>query len=176
MNSFLLPKKREVPEIRRPIADMEHSNPMVDVLREQELERRAKETFRYPYRVVCVYLDRENSDFPVITDTRSYCIKHNVVFTARQYDSETYPDDVFINRLPAFHFYYKRGHIGIHHYDQNPIFKLQCEIWEYIDKQRAKERAKQKRQETWNTVMAAMKSAFDFKRKSNLDLDASLRH
>lgn len=151
------------------------SNPMVDILREKELERRAREAFRYPYRVVCVYLDRENADFPVITDTRAYCNKHNVVFTARQYDSEKYKDDIFINRLPAFHFYHKKGHIGIHHYDQNPVFKLQCEIWDYIDKQLAIERRKQKRQEKWDALIGSLKSTFDFKRKSNLDIEASLR-
>lgn len=151
------------------------SNPMVDKLREEELERRAKESFRYPFQVTCVFLDKDNSDFPIIKEVRNYCMKHNIVFTARQYDSEQNGDDMYIFRLPAFHIYYKRGYVETHHFDQNPVYKVQCEIWDYIDKQNAKERSKQKRQEKWNSFVGSLKSAFDFKRKSNLNLEASLR-
>ena len=84
------------------------SNPIVEKQKEEEAIQRAKEAYRYPYHIVCVYLDADNNDFPIILEVRDYCNKANLTFTARQYDYEKNPDDIFVHRLPAFHIYYKK--------------------------------------------------------------------
>jgi hypothetical protein len=155
---------------------METTNPIIELLAEQEHVRKNKESYRYPYRIVCVFLDEENNDFPIILEVRDYCNKNNVVFTARAYDYEKHSNDMFIHRLPAFHLYYKRGYCETFHYDENPVYKLQRNVWDYEDKQRAKERSRIHRKEQWDTFVQSMKSIFTSKKKPPIDLDASLSH
>ena len=154
-----------------------HTNAIVQQQIDEEKERRAKADYRYPYRIVCVYLDADNRDFPIINEVRDYCSKNNVTFSARQYDHEKYSDDMFVNRLPAFHLYLKDGHNDIFYFDNNPIHKLQIYIWKYQDKQRAKEKARKKREEKWNAFVAGVKATFSlerFKPKPALNLEACL--
>ena len=154
------------------------SNPIVERQQAEEAERRAKEAFRYPFRIVCVFLDSDNNDFPIIREMNEYCNKNNLIFVKRQYNIDKYQEDIFILRLPAFHIYHK-GYSDTTYFDTDPIRAVQLRVWEYQDKQRAKERAKQRRQEKWNAAVESVKGLFSlerFKRKPALDLDASLSH
>jgi UDP-N-acetylenolpyruvoylglucosamine reductase len=155
------------------------SNPIVEKLQEEEVERRKKADYRYPYRIVCVFEDSDNNDFPIILEVRDYCNKNNLIFSAGQYDHEKYADDMFIKRLPAFHFMHKNYVQESHHYDENPVHKIQVMIWAYQDIQRAKERARIQRQERWDTFKETMGSIFTldhFKRKPALEKGANLSH
>jgi hypothetical protein len=151
------------------------SNPVVDAQVEAETRRRAAAAYRYPYRVVCVFLDAENSDFPIIQDVKAYCDVNNVTFFARQYNAEKYEEDVAIFRLPAFHIYHKKHVFETHYYDTNPVYKIQLVIWAYRDEERDRERARVRRQERWEAFKALF-ALERFKRRPALDLDASLRH
>ena len=156
-----------------------NSNPIVEQQQQQEAEEKAKKAFRYPFHIVCVYLDSENNDFPIILDTRDYCNKNNLTFSARQYDFEKYGDDMFVKRLPAFHIYYKKGWQDTEHYDTDPIRKIQNLVWAYQDEMRAKERARIRRQERWDSFKENIQSVFSldrFKKKPALILEESLSH
>lgn len=154
-------------------------NPMVEKQMKEEAERRARESFRYPFRVVCVFQDANNNDFPIIHEVRNYCLNNHLVFVARQYDIDAYPEDIPIMRLPAFHVYYKKEVQETHYYDLDPVHKIQVLVWAYQDEMRAKERARIRRKERWDAFAEAVHSLFSldrFKKKPALDMDASLSH
>lgn len=148
------------------------SNPIIEKQEKLEAEQRARERFRYPYRVVCVYLDTYNSDFPIIHEVRDHCNQNSMIFTARAFDSDRYTEDEYVKRLPAFHVYYNGGIYETLYFDIDPVHKLKLIIWAYEDELLAKEKARIRRQERWE----AFKSMFSFKKKTVLDLDMSLRH
>ncbi len=153
------------------------SNPIVEQQQAEEQERRRKEAFRYPYHIVCVYLDEESNDFPIIHEVREYCKKNNLTFMNRQYDVDKYEEDMAIRRLPAFHIYHKKYVYETHYYDMDPAYKIQLVIWAYQDREREKEKARQKRKERWDSFVESVQSAFSlerFKKKPALDLEASL--
>lgn len=155
------------------------SNPIVEKREAADAIARAKADYRYPFRIVCVYQDSYHNDFPIILDLRDYCNKNNLIFSARQYDSEKFEDDIPVRRLPAFHIYYKKYLDETTYYDMNPIHLIQVKVWAFQDEERAKERARQRRQERWEATKEAIKSVFSldrFKKKAALDLDASLSH
>lgn len=156
-----------------------NSNPIVEKQQQLEAEEKAKQAFRYPYHIVCVFEDSYNNDFPIILEVRDYCNKNNLTFSARQYDYEKHGDDMFIFRLPAFHIYYKKGYQETEHYDTNPVLKIQNLIWAYQDEMRAKERRRIRRQERWDSFKEGVQSTFSlerFKKKPALDPSASLSH
>lgn len=155
------------------------SNPIVEQQKKEEAERRAKAAFRYPFRIICVYMDEDSNDFPIIREVRDYCNKNHLIFINRQYDIDKYSDDMFIKRLPAFHIYYKRYYDDTVYYDMDPVHQVQVKVWAFQDEERAKERARQRRQERWDQAVTGVKSIFSlerFKKKPALDLDASLSH
>ena len=155
------------------------SNPIVEKQQQEEAERRAKQDYRYPFRIVCVFLDADNNDFPIIRDVNEYCNKNNLIFVKRQYDIDKHQDDMFITHLPAFHIYYKKYHDEITYFDRDPIHIIQVKVWAYQDEEKAKERARQRRQERWDKAKESIKSVFSlerFKAKPALNLDASLSH
>jgi hypothetical protein len=155
------------------------SNPIVEKQQEEEQERRLKAAYRYPFNIVCVFQDSDNNDFPIIRDVNTYCKNNNLTFLARQYDIDTYGEDMTIKRLPAFHIYYKKYIDGTEYYDSNPIYKIQTLVWAYEDEMREKERKKLHRQEQWASFVETLQSIVSldrFKKKPALDLDASLSH
>lgn len=129
---------------------------------------------RYPFRIVCVYLDADNNDFPIIHEVRAHCGIHHLPFLARQYNIDKYTEDIPITRLPAFHIYYKGSVQETHYFDTDPVYKIQVLIWAYDDELRAKERARIRRQQQWDSFFEGMRSMFTFKRKTALNLEASL--
>ncbi len=153
------------------------SNPIVEKQEADERERREKEAFRYPFHICCVFMDSENNDFPVIIDVRDYCKKNNLTFKARQYDIDKFQEDTNIQRLPAFHIYYRKEFYETHYYNTDPIHKIQIVVWAFEDREREKEKLRQKRREQWNSMIVSLKTAFSldhFKKKPALDLEASL--
>lgn len=147
-------------------------NPMVDTEPEKEQEKQ-----RYPFHIVCVYEDAENNDFPIIHEVRSYCAENHLTFVARQYDCNRYQEDIYINRLPAFHIFYKKVIMDTYYFDIDPVHRIQIDIWAYEDEMKAKERARIRRQEKWNAIKNMFTINLDrFKRKPALDLEASLSH
>lgn len=155
------------------------SNPIVEQRQREEAERRAKEDFRYPFRVVCVFEDADAKDFPIIHEMRDFCAKNNVIFVLRQYDIDRHSEDMVISRLPAFHVV-SRGYVEeTHYHDLNPVYKVLCRIWEHQDKEKAREQARRRRQENWNTFVAGVQSLLSlerFKRKPALNPEACLQN
>lgn len=154
-----------------------NSNPIVEKQLQEEKERRAKEDYRYPIHVVCVFMDAENNDFPIILEVRNYCNKNNLIFTARQYNCDKFADDLFIHRLPAFHLYFKKGHQNLGYFDTNPILMIQKRVWDFQDELEAKERAQRRRREKWNAFKENLYGTLSLewlKKKPQLDIDASL--
>ena len=155
------------------------TNPLAEIQLQQDAERRAHESFRYPYRVVCVYLDNDSNDFPIIHEVRSYCAVNHLIFLARAYDIDRYPEDMTIKRLPAFHIYLKDWVQDTYYYDVDPVHKIQVMVWAYQDEQRARERARIRRQQHWDDAVQGFKDLFSlerFKPKPALNLEASLSH
>lgn len=155
------------------------SNPIVEKQLQLEKERRKQEDFRYPYRIVCVYLDSDNNDFPIIFEVRDYCNKNNLIFSARQYDYEKYEHDMFIKRLPAFQIYNKKDYQCCQYYDTNPVYEIQKFVWEYQDMIRKQQKRREKREKQWNTFVDTLKNTINlknFKRKPKLDPSECLSH
>ena len=155
------------------------SNPIVETLQAKEAERKANESFRYPFRVVGVYLDAANSDFPIFSEVKTYCDMLRLTYGTRPYDAEKYEEDVPVNRLPAFHVYSKGYVYETHYYDVDPGHKLQLLVWAYQDEEKRKERARMRRQARWDSFVGGLQSVFSldrFKRKPALDLEKSLQH
>jgi hypothetical protein len=156
-----------------------NSNPIVEKQQQEEAERRTKAAFRYPFQIVCVYLPEDGYDFPIFHEVKKYCSENSLTFLARPYDHEKYADDMFIKRLLAFHIYYKKYIQETHYYDTDPIHKIQLVVWAYQDEEREKARARQRRQERWDSFVETVQGIFSldrFKQKPALDLEASLSH
>lgn len=155
------------------------SNPIVERQQQAEAEHRARESFRYPYRVVCIYHLSEGVDFPIVNEVRDYCLKNNLIFLSRNYDIDKYEEDMEIHRLPAFHIYYKGYVQQREYYDTDPIHKVQLIVWAHQDVERAKERARIRRQQRWSELAETVRGIFSldrFKKKPALDLGQSLSH
>ena len=152
------------------------SNPMVERQIEAAEEHRKKESFRYPFRICCVYLPDDGYDFPIFYEVKTYCDKNNLTFYAREYNYEKYDEDMFVKRTLAFHIYYKGYVQETHYYDNDPVHKIQLVIWAYQDVEREKARARQRRQEKWDKFKESWNSIFTldhFKSKPALDLESS---
>lgn len=149
------------------------SNPIVEKQEQEEKERNQKAAYRYPFRIVCVFMNSQTNDFPIIHEVRDYCNENNLIFVARQYNIDKYDEDMIIQRLPAFHLYYKNYVQETTYFDTNPVYMAQRFVWAYQDKQRAKERARKK----WDEKIEQWKGFFSlerFKRKPALNLETSL--
>lgn len=152
------------------------SNPIVDRMKEAEEEHRQKAAFRYPFKICCVYLAEDGTDFPIYYEVKTYCEKNNLTFYAREYNHEKYEEDMFVKRLLAFHIFYKGYVQETHYYDTDPVHKIQLVVWAYQDVEKEKARARQKRQEQWEKFKEGWSAIFTldhFKRKPALDKDAS---
>ncbi len=152
------------------------SNPIVERQKEAEEEHRKKEAFRYPFKIVCVYLPGDGWDFPIFHEIKKYCSENHLTFSAREWDYERFPEDMFVARTLAFHIYHKNYVQETHYYDTNPLYKIQLVVWAYQDLEKEKARARQKRQEKWDKIKEGFNSVFTldhFKRKPALDPEAS---
>ena len=153
-----------------------NSNPIVDRQKEAEEEYQKQKAYRYPFRIVCVYMPEDGYDFPIFHEVKKYCDENNLTFYARSYDLEKYEEDIHIHRLLAFHIYYKGYVQETHYYDTDPIHKIQLVVWAYQDVEKEKARARQRRQERWDKFKDGWNSIFTldhFKRKPALDREAS---
>ena len=152
-------------------------NPLVEKQQREEAERRAAAAYRYPYRIVCVAENYENSDFPVTRAVRDFCANNHLTYAMRQYDVDRHKEDMYIHRLPAFHVYYKGYVQETHYYDTDPVYKIQLVVWAYQDELCAKERALIRRQQRWEAFQSSVQGFFSldrFKRKPALDPSMSL--
>lgn len=153
-----------------------NSNPIVDRQKEAEEEYLKQKAFRYPFRIVCVYMPHDGYDFPIFHEVKKYCEENNLTFYARPYDLEKYAEDFNIFRLLAFLVYYKGYVQEVHYYDTDPVHKIQLVVWAYQDVEKEKARARQRRQEKWEKMKETWNSVFTldhFKRKPALDKEAS---
>jgi hypothetical protein len=152
------------------------SNPIIDRQKEAEEEYKKKESFRYPFRVVCVYTPGDGWDFPVFHETKKYCSENHLTFSAREYNFERFPEDMAIFRTLAFHIYHGNYVQETQYYDTDPIHKIQLIVWAYEDLEREKAKARQKRQEKWDKMKETLNSVFTwdhFKKKPALDPENS---
>lgn len=153
-----------------------NSNPILERQKELEEEQKKKDTFRYPFRVTCIYRAEEGWDFPIFHEVKKYCQENHVTFSAREYNTYKFEEDTNIMRLLAFHIYYKNDVQETHYFDTNPVHKIQLEIWAYEDLEKEKAKARQRRQEKWDAMKETWKSIFTldhFRKKAALNLEAS---
>lgn len=153
------------------------SNPITDQLQAEREAQKARDAYRYPFHVVCVYSVEESYDFPVVHDVKRHCIENHLTFMARPYDHEKYPDDMCIYRLPAFHVYHRGCVQATWYYDLDPVHKLNILRWAYDDEQKAKERARLRRQERWDSFKETISGVFSldrFRSKPALDRNTNL--
>ena len=148
------------------------SNPILEKQKEnqKEEEERKKKELKYPIRVTCIFLNYENNNFPIIREVQEYCNKCNIAFSARQYNSDKYEEDILIKRLPAFHLVYKGEVDETTYFDTNPVHRLQRLMWEYEDE----EKARLKRQQKWDRMVSTIKGMFVREKKTNLVLENCL--
>lgn len=155
------------------------SNPIVETQQQNELARREMEDFRYPFRIVCVFENKENSDFPIIRDVRDFCLANHLTFVSRPYDADKYSEDMDLQRLPAFYIYLKGYVQETHYHDLDPVYRTQLYLWAYQDEERARQRARIHRQQRWTSFVENVQSVFSlerFKRRPALDPEMSLSH
>jgi hypothetical protein len=153
------------------------SNPLAEQVQAEMAAQKAKDAYRYPFHVVCVYSEVESYDFPIVHEVRNYCAENHLTFMARPYNADTYADDMPVNRLPAFHVSYKGCVQSTHYYDQDPVHKLNILRWAYDDEQRAKERTRLRRQQHWDAFKESVTGMFSldrFRPKPALDPTANL--
>ena len=125
--------------------------------------------------MMCVFHPEDGYDFPIVKDVKAHCESTNIPFVARGYAPYEREEDMPLRRLPAFHILYKGYVQETRYFDTDPIHTLQRLVWVYEDEQKARERARLRRQERWD----AFKEVFSlerFKRKPALDRSASLSH
>lgn len=152
------------------------SNPIVERQLQAEAEHRARESFRYPFQILCVFESKENSDFPIVREVRDFCLANHLTMVSRPYDVDKYPEDMDLRRLPAFYVSLKGYVQETHYYDTDPIYKIQLYMWAYQDEQVARERKRIHRQQQWNDFVEGIQSVFSFKRRPALDPESSLSH
>ena len=153
-----------------------NSNPIVERQREAEEEYRQKAAFRYPFKICCIYLPDDGTDFPIFYEVKRYCEQNNLTFYSREYSYGKYEEDMFVKRTLAFHIYYKSYVQETHYYDTDPVHKIQLVVWAYQDLEKEKARKRQERQERWDKFKEGWNSIFTFehfKRKPALDLENS---
>jgi hypothetical protein len=153
------------------------SNPIAEQIQAEKAAQKARDAYRYPFHVVCVYSEVESYDFPIVHEVQAYCAENHLTFMARPYDAEKYSEDMHVNRLPAFHVYYKKYVQDTHYYDRDPIHKLNLLRWAYDDEQQEKERIRVRRQERWSEFKESVAEFFSldrFRPKPALDPTANL--
>jgi hypothetical protein len=114
----------------------------------------------------------------VIHGVKDYCTMLRLTYGTRQYNAEKYEEDIAVARLPAFHVYSRGALYETYYFDMDPSYKLQCLVWAHEDELRAKERARLRRQERWDSFVEGLQTVFSldrFKRKPALDREKSLR-
>jgi hypothetical protein len=141
------------------------SNPIVELAQAKVAERRKKEEFRFPFKIVCVLgviedRDKHNS----IRLVRKFCDENKVVFSIREYDSDRFEmDRNHVSRFPAFHLLERTSNDWwlTMYGNENPIGCIQEEILRYRDLERQKrERAAER-----ETQMNRIRSFFTFEGK-----------
>lgn len=130
---------------------------------------------RYPFQMMCVFHPEDGYDFPIVADVKRHCEETNIPFVVRGYAPYEREEDMALQRLPAFHVLYKGYIQETRYFDTGPIPTLQRLVWAYEDEQKAKERARLRRLERWESFKSVF-SLERFKRKPALDRSASLSH
>ncbi len=141
------------------------SNPIVEIAKAKEAERKKKEEFRFPFKIVCVLGCVEDRDkHTSIRLVRKFCDDNKVVFSIREYDCDRFEmDRNHVSRFPAFHLIdRKQEEWWLTMYgNENPIGCIQEEILRYKELERQKrERAAER-----ETKMNRIRSFFTFEGK-----------
>lgn len=141
------------------------SNPLVELAQAKEAERRKKEEFRFPFKIVCVLGVIEDRDkHTSIRLVRKFCDENKVVFSIREYDCDRFEiDRMNINRFPAFHLLERTSNDWwlTMYGNENPIGCIQEEILRY----KQLEREKRERAAERETRMNSIKRFFRFEGK-----------
>ena len=110
-----------------------------------------------PIHVCCVLDSYEDFDNPVLHMVRDHCQILNVLFTTRLYDSDRYScDRYYIERLPAFHIYMKKGYMKTYYTNTRPLQN----IHDVLELYRRKEDATLKRKHLWRKRFLAVLNWF----------------
>lgn len=103
--------------------------------------------YTLPIHVCCILDEYSDFDDIVLHGVRDYCIKKNLLFTTRLYDSTKYNcDRDYIERLPAFHIFMNRLHMKTYYPNTRPLQHID----EILDLYLKRENAKQQKKHLWN--------------------------
>lgn len=153
------------------------SNPVVEHVQAREAERRVKEAFRFPFKLICVLGEiEERTHYTSIKLVQKFCQENNIAFAIREYNSDRFEiDRQYVSRFPAFHLLERASNDWwlTMYGDENPISTLQDEIMRY----REKEQEKRERAAIQETRLNSIKRIFHFeggwfKRRSVLPAEA----
>lgn len=124
----------------------------------------AKGIHHLPIHVCCVLDDYSDFNSPVLHMVRDHCRTLNVLFTTRLYDSDKYScDRYYIERLPAFHIYMKKGYVKTYYTNTRPLQN----IHDVINIYRKKEEEKNRKKNIWRKRFLALLNWF--KRKTRME-------
>lgn len=123
-----------------------NENPIHIELTKKETERLEKAKGHHlPIHICCVLDDHDDYTNPVVQAVRNYCIKKNVLFTSRLYDSSKYGcDREYIEQLPAFHIFMKQLYQKTYYTYGRPLQNVDDMIDLYTKTLEAKRLLKQK--------------------------------
>jgi hypothetical protein len=102
---------------------MEGINPIriIEDTKEKDRLELAK-GYHLPIHICCILDEYDDYDNRIIHEVRDHCIKMQVLFTTRLYDSIKYNcDRDYIERLPAFHIFINRLYIKTYYLNTRPI-------------------------------------------------------
>ena len=107
-----------------------------------------------PIHICCVLDEYSDYDDPLLHKIRDHCIKSNVLFTSRIYDSYKYNcDRDYIERLPALHIFVKQLPIKTYYPNTRPIQHIDETVAQYLKNIEAKKARKNK----WRKYFASLK-------------------
>ena len=98
-------------------------------------------------KIYCIVDELSDANDDIIKYVRDYCLRNNVIFETRRFNSHKYSNDRnFIRSLPAFHLYINTNYNRTFYPNTRPIQHIQEGIQLYIDKIENKK----KKREAWN--------------------------
>ena len=121
------------------------NNPICAELEKQESIKLEKaKGCLLPIHICCVIDEYTDYNDPIIHSIRNHCVKNNVLFTARIYDSYKYNcDRDYIERLPAVHIFMKQLYQKTYYLNGRPLQNVDDIIKVYMKNIEAKEARKQ---------------------------------
>ena len=134
------------------------TNPIRLEIEKKEAERlRLAAGSHLPIHICCILDEYQDYEDPVLHKIREHCIKSDVLFTTRLYDSYKYTcDRDYIERLPALHIFVKQLYIKTYYPNTRPLQHVDEAVEKYMRSLEIKKARKNK----WRKYFASLKKWF----------------